>query len=639
MNEHEQGTGLSDFVAELRRRHVVRFAFAYGAGAFVVLQLAEIVFPAFGIGESGLRLLVIATTLAFPPSLVLAWVYDVSREGITRTDGAPSGPLRRAALGTLLLATIGATGGLGLWLTRQGVLQVPEVGAVRSGVTAASYDPADPIRSIAVLPLADYSPDSDQAYFTSSMHEELIAKLSKLDGLRVVSRTTVMRYAQSTLTAPEIGRELDVDVIVEGSITRSGDRTRVTLQIIHAPSDSHIETLQWDEERVDDVLAFQTEIARQVVATVAGDADPAVFTEAALDVDPAAQEAFFRGRYAYEQGTPDGYRTAMRYFEEAVEQDPDFAPALAGLAGARFLVELDEVDVSGAEMQRAHEEAAAALEIDSSSIEAREVLALIERSMPRVMPAQPAIPAPELPPTETLASGRRTTAMVLPDGSDTLRIDVGGFDTACVASFTTLGERIEERVRRWSDAGAGAGPSGPDRETGYALRYLGGGRFADAARILEEVVDETPEHDRAWSALVHARVSQGNVRGAVDAVERWHEAGGPEAPDATSVEALTAAVRQEGRAGYWSWRLERLESLRAADRPVSAMDLATAHAALGNDREAVELLVEATEGGDPAVVRIRTDPAWDDLRTDPRVRAIAREADRLRTRRPGGGVR
>ena len=313
----------SHFVAEVRRRRVVRFAVAYGAVAFVVLQIAEIVFPAFGIDEGGLRWLVIVTSLAFPPALVLAWIYDLTREGIRRTEGEPAGPfLHRLALAALLVATTAATGGLGVYLARQDLAEPITVAPGPTSTRLAEYDPDARIRSIAVLPLDDHSEDDGQAYFTASMHEELIAKLSMLDEIRVVSRTTVMRYDDTDLDMPSIGRELDVDVIIEGSVARTAERTRVTLQLIHAASDSHIETLQWDREEIDDVLAFQTEIAREVVREVAGDYDAEVITTTASNIEPEVQDAYFRGRYEYERDTPEGYRRAFDLFEEAVSEDP-----------------------------------------------------------------------------------------------------------------------------------------------------------------------------------------------------------------------------------------------------------------------------------------------------------------------------
>ena len=125
MPDRNQTSGFGQFAAEMRRRHVVRFALGYAAAAFVVLQLAEIVFPAFGMGEGALRILVVAVGLGFPPALVLAWVYDVTTEGIKRTtDGNQTNPvLPRLAVGGLLIATVGVTGALGAYLADQGVFE------------------------------------------------------------------------------------------------------------------------------------------------------------------------------------------------------------------------------------------------------------------------------------------------------------------------------------------------------------------------------------------------------------------------------------------------------------------------------------------------------------------------------------
>jgi len=624
MNESEHDTGqLSQFVAEIRRRHVVRFALAYAAAAFVVLQLAEIVFPAFGIGESGLRWLVIVTTLGFPPSLGLAWLYDLTTEGIRRTEDQAAGPLlHRVAVGALLLATIGATGGLGLYLARQGVPDDFVATRAPTALQAASYDPGEPIRSIAVLPLDDFSPGDDQAYFTSSMHEELIAKLSMLDEIRVVSRTSVMRYEETTMDVPSIGRELGVDVLVEGSVTRTPERTRVTLQLIHAPSDSHIETLQWDREQVDDVLAFQTEIAQEVVAEVAGQYDGSVFTEAALDVDPAAQDAYFRGRYEYEQGTPEGYRMALEYFEEAIREDPSFAPALAGVAGARFLIGLEQEVLPTDELTQAHEEAMAAIELDSESVEAREVLTLIERSMPQVT-GEAMIPAPER---------KQVHVVAMPDGGDSILIDMGVLDTAWVAAVTSLGERIEERVQRWSAESRGpeSAPSAEAREAFRARQYVSSGRYSEANRILTDLVESAPEMDPAWDMLTRSRVGLGDVDGALQAVRGWESSGARNAPDGDEVEELELAIDAAGPSGYWSWTLGRLERLAAEGARVSLVDIATAHAALGQRDEAFELLVAALARGEPGVLGIRSDPAWDEMRSDPRFRELARETEKVR---------
>ena len=631
MTKPDDTSGFSQFLAEMRRRHVVRFALGYAAAAFVILQLAEIVFPAFGIGEGGLRVLVVVTALGFPPSLVLAWVYDLTTEGVKRTAGGETkGPvLPRVALLALLVATVGVTGALGAYLAQQGVFDPVAAGpASRSlPLEAVSYEPGTPIQSLAVLPLDDFSPGGDQAYFAAGMHEELIAKLSMLEGVRVVSRTSVMQYAGTTLAMPQIGRELNVDVVVEGSVTRTAERTRVTLQIIHAPSDSHIETLQWDREEVQDVLAFHTEVAHGVVHEIDTSHEETLFASMAANVEPAAQDAYFKGKYEYERGTPDGNEMALEYFKEAVEQDPDFAPAMAGLAGARFLIGIEDPDMVEEEISMAHDEARAALALDSTSVEALEVLAFIERSMPRIRGEEPVIPAP--------ASAPKTVhVMTMSGGADSIVLDMSAFDTAWVSATTTLGERIEEQVRRRT---ATLERDGGGRGALEARQFMSSGRYAEASRLLEGIVEDNPEMDQAWDMLARSRVASGDAEAAADVVAKWHESDDPRAPDENSVARLEDAVRSEGARGYWAWTLDRATAADAEGRPVPRMEFASAHAALGNVDEALRFLFQALERSEPGIMAVRSDPVWDDVRSDPRFRQFAREAQSLRfspTRRP-----
>lgn len=638
MEPSDQPSRLSHFLSEMRRRHVVRFALGYAAAAFVVLQLAEIVFPAFGISDGGLRVLVVLTALGFLPALVLAWVYDLTTEGITRTEeGAHTAPPSRLALAALLGVTVLITGGLALYLADQGVLSPTEGAGVDApaGVRAAAYDPDEPIRSLAVLPLDDFSPSGDQAYFTSGMHEELIAKLSVLEGVRVVSRTTVMQYADSGTrpSSPQIGRDLGVDVLVEGSVSRSDERVRVTLQIIHAPSDSHIETLQWDRENVEDVLAFQTEIAHAVVHEIGGEHEEASFEDVRVaGIEPQAQEAYLRARHEYDRGTLDGYRMALEYFQQALDEDPDFAAAKAGAAGARFLLGLEAPEPAGEELRQARADAMAALDMDSSSVEAKEVLAYIERGIPEVSGTL-MVPDAPLP-------GSGAHVIPMPGTFDSVRIDIAGYDTTWVAAVTGLGERIEERVRRLELRSFEA--EGRARAV-EARQLMSRGRYAEGARLLEEAVTEDPGNGPAWDMLARARASSGDPDGAVDAVSQWQASGASGAPDEASAAGLRDAVRAEGVDGYWSWELERLSRSSVAGEVAPRAELATAHAALGQRDEALRYLSEALAQGELGVLAIHSDPVWDDLRSDPRFQQLARQVRTLRFApiarppgRPGG---
>ena len=265
----EQRSKLEYFWAELRRRHVVRVAVAYAAVAFVVLQLSEIILPAFS-AEWALRLVVVFTTLGFPVVVALAWVFDLTEQGIQVTASADADEAHEVPFTSLvprlalLSITLLAVGGVGSWWLRTGV-EAPTVIPVGDGPTVIPviYDPDEPIRSLAVLPLQNFSDGNEQDYFAAGMHEALIERLSRLPAIRVVSRTSMSRYAMSDKTMPEIARELNVEGIVEGSVLRAEDEVRITVQLIHGPSDTHVWSQTYDRS-FSGVLALQSEVAEAI---------------------------------------------------------------------------------------------------------------------------------------------------------------------------------------------------------------------------------------------------------------------------------------------------------------------------------------------------------------------------------------
>ena len=604
-------SGLGQFWAEIQRRRVVRFSLGYAATAFVALQLAEIVFPAFGIGEGALRLLVVVVALGFLPAVVMAWLYDVTAHGIRRTEEtSASGPMpRRLSVVAFAVMTVGVTGGVTWYVLDQDVIQT-----LASGRQA--FDPTEPIRSLAVLPLDDFSAERDQEYFAAGMHEELIARLSMLEGVRVVSRTTVMRYAGTTLSIPEIGRELGVDVLLEGSVNRAGDRVRITLQVIHAASDSHITTLQFDRE-AGDVLALQTEVAHALAREIGHEEE--VVTMTAAEIAPAAQEAYFRGRHEVERGTTDGYRSALEFFQAALDADPAFGPAMAGLAGTRFLLSMEDPAGGTAQLEQARTEAVSALALDTASLEVLEVLNLIERNMPNVLPDS----------GDSRLGGARPVRMLAPPVEPTAvargRV---AFDTTWATAVTSLGQRMEEQVMRKATANP-EDPS-PGRQAFEARQLMASGRYAEASRVLEQVVEASPEAAPAWEMLARSYIGSGNASAAADAMRRWQQTGATGAPEAASVDRLSDAVAARGDRGYWTWRLEELEAVAASGRTVTRTELAAAHAALGHDGEALDLLADAVEGEERDLLTLSTDPVWDELRGDRRFRAMERQAQILR---------
>jgi TolB-like protein/DNA-binding winged helix-turn-helix (wHTH) protein/Tfp pilus assembly protein PilF len=238
--------------------------------------------------------------------------------------------------------------------------------------------PENNIRSLAVLPLENLSRDPAQDYFADGMTDELITSLAKLQTVKVISRSSVMRYKGTNKPLPEMARELNVDGIIEGTVLRSGNRVRITAQLIRAATDQHLWAETY-EGNVEDVLRLQDAVARAVAAEIRFKLEPKAEARLAKSrsVNPAAYEAYLRGRYHfYDRWTKEGFLAASHYFEEAIARDPQYAPAYAGLADYYTLGGFTGQPLTNREaMEKAKELAAKALQLDDGLADAHIAMA------------------------------------------------------------------------------------------------------------------------------------------------------------------------------------------------------------------------------------------------------------------------
>lgn len=234
------------------------------------------------------------------------------------------------------------------------------------------------IRSLAVLPLDNFSGDASQDYFADGMTDELITDLAQIRALRVVSRTSVMMYKGTRKPLPQIARELNVDAVVEGSVFRSGDQVRITAQLIQVPADKHLWAQSY-QGYVRDTLTVQNQAARAIAEAIRIEVTPR--EQAALKtakiIDPEAYEAYLKGRYEWNRRTADGLKNAVDYFNQAIAKDPSYAAAYSGLADTYALLGDWQYTVMPAKeaMPRALRAARKAVELDDSLGEAHASLA------------------------------------------------------------------------------------------------------------------------------------------------------------------------------------------------------------------------------------------------------------------------
>jgi len=306
---------MSGFFEEVRRRKVYRVAAAYVIAAGFIIQISSAVFPAWELPNWAFRLVVVFLLIGFPISLILAWAYDITPQGIRATP-TPRTHRRRNLI--MLIATgviVSATAGFFL-------------------LPRASARKID--KSIAVLPFQNLSDDKENAYFADGMQDDILTNLSKIGDLKVISRMSVMSYrGDGVRNAREIGKTLGVATLLEGSVRRSGNRVRVNVQLINASNDEHIWAEDYDRD-LTDVFAIQTDLAQKIAAALQAKLSPN--EKARLDrrptQNPDAYLLFVRAHDYTSQ--KDMFRDkslkAVPLFEEAIKLDPNFALAFAGLS-------------------------------------------------------------------------------------------------------------------------------------------------------------------------------------------------------------------------------------------------------------------------------------------------------------------
>lgn len=329
--------------AEMKRRKVFKVAAVYGAVCFGVLQVADILVPAMDLPDSVVRGIALVCLLGFPVALVLAWAFETGPEGVRRTtDAAPaeieqivSAPRGRrwpsgilALAGTVMLI-------VGGWLALSSRAGGSEGAAPESA--ASNVAAADDRTSIAVLPFRNTSGDPDAQPFTDGIHDDLLTQLSRIGSLKVISRTSVEEYRETTKSIPEIGRELGVANILEGGVQSAGGAFRINAQLIDAVSDEHLWAEQYEGElSVANIFQVQSEIAEAITEALRArltEAERAAIARAPTEDFDAYQDYLQAQVYFRESYSESNFRSADQILSRVIRQDPEFAEAYA-LKGA-----------------------------------------------------------------------------------------------------------------------------------------------------------------------------------------------------------------------------------------------------------------------------------------------------------------
>src|SRR5438132_1374062 len=322
-----QAVNLRNFVSELKRRNVYKVAIAYAVVAWLLIQIATQVFPFFEIPNWALRLIVLVIIVGFPIALIIAWAFELTPEGLKRTEVADElakkSSRNRAWIYVVIIA---------------GAISVSLFFLGRYTATSKQSGSAElPAKSIAVLPFESLSEDKANAYFADGIQEEILTRLAKIADLKVISRTSTQQYQSKPGNLVEIAKQLGVANILEGSVQKAADQVRVNVQLIQVASDSHLWADTYDRKLVD-IFGVESEIAKAIAeslqAKLTGGEQQALAAKPTNNSE--AYDAYLRGLAldARASSPDDNLEKAVGFYERSVQLDPAFALAWARLSRA-----------------------------------------------------------------------------------------------------------------------------------------------------------------------------------------------------------------------------------------------------------------------------------------------------------------
>src|SRR5947207_4866755 len=322
------------FLTELKRRKVYRVAVAYAIVAWLLIQAASILFPTFEAPTWVMKVFVTAMILGFPVALILAWAFEMTSEGIRREEEvADREPKSRKAgrkwTAIIVTAAVIAAALLAFQFTRTRKAATAELPKQITPI-AASTD-----KSVAVLPFENLSSDKENAFFAQGIQDEIITTLSRIGGLRVISRTSTAHYKSAPENLPEIAQQLRVSNVLEGSVQKAGDRVHINVQLIQADTDAHLWAQSYDRQ-LTDIFSVEGEVAKSIADSLRTTLSPQekARVEARPTENADAYVIYLRARDY--QSRPDNllqdFRSAVNLYDQAIKLDPKFALAHARLS-------------------------------------------------------------------------------------------------------------------------------------------------------------------------------------------------------------------------------------------------------------------------------------------------------------------
>lgn len=561
------------FFGELQRRNVYKVAAAYAVVSWLLIQIATQTFPVFDIPSWASRFVILVLLLGFPVALVLAWAYELTPEGIKRTEEvAPSESIARSTGRKIEFVIIGVL------LVVIAFLLLRHYGPIPARAVEGV-----PEKSIAVLPFADLSASGDQEYFSDGITEQIINSLAKIRGLFVVARTSALVFKHKREDIRQVGRTLGVSHVLEGSVRRGTGKVRIDARLIDVKNGYQLWSEAYDSAE-QDFLSLQSDVAQKVASALQIElelADAAQLTRPPTQ-NAEAYDLYLRGRHLLNKRTIDSIQKASELFKQAVAKDSRFALGHVGMADAYIL--LGEYGAMPTELaaKAAWPRVDAALQIDDKLAEAHVSRAMLLAHFEWDWPAAEASYRKALELSPNSARARHWYALHLGE----------------LARYDEALAQIE--IAKQHD------PLAPIIRAAKGKLLFVARRYDEAIAVCREALDLEPNFAPAWSVMGQVYASQQKFPEAIEAAAKYVElAGGGE-----SFLELAYVYAAAGRQAETDATMREVSAAGPYDR-------ATISAAARDEAGALHWLSEAVKDNSIAVVWARVDPRLDNVRAHP----------------------
>jgi TolB-like protein/Flp pilus assembly protein TadD len=577
------------FVSELRRRNVYKVAIAYIVAGWALSQGIAQIFPVFDIPNWAIRLIVLLIILGLPIAVVLAWVFELTPQGIRRTETADAMPrLPGQKKHTwIYVVVIGAAISIALFF----------LGRYTAG-SRTSASPSDiSSKSIAVLPFDNLSEDKANAFFAEGVQDEILTRLAKVADLKVIARTSTQKFKSAPENLPDIARQLGVLNILEGSVQKVNDQVRVNVQLINALTNAHLWAEIYDR-KLNDIFSVESDIAKTIADTLqaklTGSEKNALSKKPTEN--PEAYELYLKGRFFWNKRTSTDLRRSVDYYNQAISKDANYALAYAGLADAFGLFPDYGVGSPTDSYPRAKNAAMKALELDNTLGAPHAALGLVYGNFDHDF------------------------AKAISEFEQAIQLDPNYATAHQWINAPLQASGQFDRAVAESKRAIELDPLSLIINADLAFVYINGHRFDDALRQSRKTLEIDPNFHVVRGYLGIALQFKGQL---ADSIPEFRAAAAS-SDEPFSHALLGQALARAGLHDEAQQILRRLEE-RARTHFVTGWSLAVIRLALGDKEGALATLELALQQHAPEIVLIKYDPLFDDLRGDVRFEALVQK--------------